>query len=42
LSATHRYIRRKSVLFVMLGGGDKSTQSADIAKNNHGQLRIYF
>jgi len=26
------YIRRKSVLIVMLGGGDKSTQSADIAK----------
>lgn len=25
------YIRREQVLIVMLGGGDKSTQSADIA-----------
>ncbi len=26
------YIQREQVLIVMLGGGDKSTQSADIAK----------
>ena len=26
------YVQRGSVLIVMLGGGDKSTQSADIAK----------
>lgn len=26
------YIQRGAVLIVMLGGGDKSTQSADIAK----------
>jgi putative addiction module killer protein len=26
------YIQRQSVLIVMLGGGDKSTQSVDIAK----------
>ena len=26
------YVRRGSVLIVMLGGGDKSSQSADIAK----------
>lgn len=26
------YIRRGTVLIVMLGGGDKSTQAADIAK----------
>lgn len=26
------YVRRGTVLIVMLGGGDKSTQSADIAK----------
>lgn len=26
------YIRRGAVMIIMLGGGDKSTQSADIAK----------
>lgn len=26
------YVRRDEVLIVMLGGGDKSTQAADIAK----------
>ncbi len=26
------YIQRSEVLMVMLGGGDKSTQSADIAR----------
>lgn len=26
------YVQRGTVLIVMLGGGDKSTQSADIAK----------
>lgn len=26
------YIKRGTTLIVMLGGGDKSTQSADIAK----------
>ena len=26
------YIQREQVVIVMLGGGDKSTQSADIAK----------
>ena len=26
------YVKRGSVLIVMLGGGDKSSQSADIAK----------
>jgi putative addiction module killer protein len=26
------YVQRGNVLIVMLGGGDKSTQSADIAK----------
>lgn len=26
------YIQRGMVLIVMLGGGDKSTQSADVAK----------
>lgn len=25
------YVRRRSVLIIMLGGGDKSTQAADIA-----------
>ena len=26
------YVQRSAVLIVMLGGGDKSTQAADIAK----------
>ncbi len=29
------YVQRGSVLIVMLGGGDKSTQSADIVKAIH-------
>ena len=27
-----RYLRRGAMLIVMLGGGDKSTQAADISK----------
>jgi putative component of toxin-antitoxin plasmid stabilization module len=36
------FVQRDSTLLVMLGGGDKSTQQADISKSNWGQILINF